>query len=269
MPNVLYRDHMGHDLAVVNDARISFAAETGAKGWKTVDTHQPDEGARTQSQVPELEKRDKGLIRFLARGCRSDEWEAALSRSVAKDGFASREEAEAFLKHIKRMPTHWTPFGHQMIKLRVKAPTNIRTQCYKHKIGMVENEESRRYIKATPEIFIPEYRLAPETDIKQGSAGPHPDAEKWKQVYKDHTSEAVRLYEQMLAASIAPEQARFVLPQGAIVNWVWTGSLYAFAEFYNKRSDRGHAQGEVADIADEVSEVIRPLFPVSWDALTQ
>ena len=72
----------------------------------------------------------------------------------------------------------------------------------------------------------------------------------------------------MIAAGICPEQARFILPQGCEVNWVWTGSLYAFANAYNQRSD-SHAQKEVQELFKQVDEIIAPLYPVSWAALTR
>lgn len=76
------------------------------------------------------------------------------------------------------------------------------------------------------------------------------------------------LYERMLADDIAPEQARLVLPQGAMVNWLWTGNLFAYANFYNKRSDP-HAQGENQELAELVKAIVEPLYPVSWAALTR
>lgn len=78
----------------------------------------------------------------------------------------------------------------------------------------------------------------------------------------------VRLYSRMVEAGIAPEQARLVLPQGAMVNWIWTGNLLAFANFFNKRSD-SHAQQEIQGLAHAVAAIVEPLFPVSWAALTK
>jgi thymidylate synthase (FAD) len=169
----------------------------------------------------------------------------------------------------KRMPTHWTPFGQQVIKLRMKAPVPVRTQCFKSKMGFVENEESRRYIDSTPELFTPEFRERPEGSIKQGSGGIHHHNSVWQQRYSVMCDRALGMYEAMIEDGVAPEQARFVLPQGVYVNWVWTGSLYAFAEFYNKRHDRNHAQGEIADLADAISPIMQALFPISWEALTK
>jgi thymidylate synthase (FAD) len=78
----------------------------------------------------------------------------------------------------------------------------------------------------------------------------------------------IRRYEKAIDDGICPEQARFMLPQGCEVNWVWTGSLFAFANFYNQRSD-SHAQKEIQELAEQVGEIIEPLFPVAWPALTR
>jgi len=164
---------------------------------------------------------------------------------------------------------HWTPFAHTSITLRMKAPVPIRTQCFKHKQGLVENEESRRYISSTPELFVPDhFRCKAEGSAKQGSAGIHPLSDGAKQAYVALCSDAIALYESFIEGGICPEQARFVLPQGVQVNWIWTGNLYAFANFYLKRTD-AHAQQEVQRLAQMVGDVIAPLFPVSWKALTQ
>lgn len=90
----------------------------------------------------------------------------------------------------------------------------------------------------------------------------------WIKRYELTTLACVDYYSQMIKSGICPEQARFILPQGTQVNWVWTGSLYAFANFYNQRSD-SHAQKEIQELAEEVSEIIKPLYPVSWATLTE
>lgn len=174
---------------------------------------------------------------------------------------------ESLLRFLARHD-HWTPFAHTAIKFRVGAPVPIRTQCFKHKIGMVENEESRRYIKTTPELYVPDvFRKAPEGSVKQGSAGPHPMNARLRTAYKNLCMAAIREYEDWVANDVAPEQARFLLPQGVMVNWIWTGNLVGFANFYRKRSDP-HAQKEVQEIAERVGLLIEPLFPHSWKALT-
>ena len=188
--------------------------------------------------------------------------------SFAKTALEFTDQDARLIRYLA-VNDHWTPFAHTAIQLRVAAPVPIRTQCFKHKIGLVENEESRRYISTRPEIYSPDqFRATPVGSIKQGSADRHESSEGWRQEYIRLTGDCVDLYMQMVEDGVCPEQARFVLPQGAIVNWIWTGNLVAFANFYNKRIDT-HAQQEVRDVAVIVDTLIRPLFPVSWDALTQ
>jgi len=194
---------------------------------------------------------------------RESEWEIT-------DKFGNFKLADRDTKLINYLATHdhWTPFAHTALKFRVAAPVPIRTQCFKHKIGMVENEESRRYISTTPEIFIPEFfRAKPEGSIKQGSGDEHKDSEYWIEQYKQATTFSVNTYLRMLNDNVCPEQARFILPQGAIVNWIWTGNLVSFANFFNKRTDP-HAQREVQVVAELVGKEVEAIFPVSWKALT-
>lgn len=247
-----YIDHMGDDKRVVDVARISF-------------------GPLKRETTPE---QDASLIRFLANGVTSKDKENILQ--VISNGFDKSSESKKFAlecaqvlyEDIRHQAVHWTPFAHTAITLRMKAPIPVRTQAFKHKQGMVENEESRRYISSTPEIFIPEFRQKPEGSIKQGSASIHPKNKGLQEAYKFHTEQSVAVYKWMLEEGVAPEQARFILPQGAMVNWIWTGNLLAFANFFNKRSD-SHAQQEIQDLAHAVAAIVEPLFPVSWAALTK
>ena len=229
-----YISHMGDDLSVVNAARVSFDKTSE---WEWECCGKPFQGMSAPEccglPEPRLKDADARLICYLA-------------------------------KH-----DHWTPFAHTSISLRMKAPVPIRTQCFKHKQGLVENEESRRYISSTPELFVPEYfRAKPEGSIKQGSGEKHPHSDGAKEAYVAMCMDAIALYESFVEGGICPEQARFVLPQGCQVNWIWTGNLYAFANFYLKRTDP-HAQVEIQQLAKQVGEIIEPLFPTSWKALTQ
>ena len=148
------------------------------------------------------------------------------------------------------------------------APVPVRVQCFKHKIGFSESEESRRYINSRPAYYLPENFRSAAASVKQGSAGTHEASEEWLKKYAWQCEDAIDLYEDMIKNNVCPEQARFVLPQGCEVNWVWTGSLYAYANFYNQRAD-SHAQVEIQELAAQVNDIIAPLYPVSWQALTQ
>lgn len=78
---------------------------------------------------------------------------------------------------------------------------------------------------------------------------------------------ALQSYQTLLAIGVAPEQARFVLPQGVYTEWYWTGSLAAYARFVNQRSS-SYAQKEIQVYAEMIKEIMFDLFPVSSAALT-
>lgn len=157
---------------------------------------------------------------------------------------------------------HWTPFAHTAITVRMTAPVPIRTQCFKHKFGFVENEESRRYVSYTPEYFVPEFREAADNK-KQGSGGLLSENYHIQGYYRKCVDKAIVAYEELLKCGVCEEQARFVLPQGCMVNWYWTGSLSAFARFYSQRS-KPDAQVEIQQLAQQVDKIISPLFPEAW-----
>lgn len=239
-----YIHHSLSDRDVANFARQSFG--------KTADEF--------------TDEQNHNLIKYLARGMPSKEWGALLNQM---DGSAAdtEEGRHGLAVYLRSIPEHWVPFGHPTISIRMQAPVPIARQLFKHKIGFVESEESRRYISSTPELYIPETFREAAANVKQGSAGEHKHSGYYKTEYMTVCNRAIDLYEAMIRDGICPEQARFVLPQGCEVNWVWTGSLYAYANMYNQRAD-SHAQKETQNLAAEIDQIIAPLYPVSWAALT-
>ena len=190
--------------------------------------------------------------------------------SFAADGLEFDGGRDSGLINYLAKHHHWTPFAHTSITVRMTAPVPIRTQCFKHKVGFSENEESRRYISSSPKFFIPQqFRKHPEGSVKQGSGEDmHPTGNKyWRRHFQSNNSMCLDSYEMAIAGGMCPEQARFLLPQGMEVSWYWTGSLSAYARFFTQRTDP-HAQQEIKILALEVGEILKPLYPVSWGALT-
>lgn len=238
----VYENHYLSDKDVANFARQSFA--------KLADNFS--------------ESQNNSLIKFLARGMASGNWESLIEEM---QNIPSKEHAKALAVYLRKIPEHWVPFGHPHISIRMQAPVPIARQAFKHKIGFLESEESRRYISTRPVLHVPGAFRASAENVKQGSAGIHPFSEDWIRLYKNKCEDMIDTYEQAIADGVCPEQARFFLPQGVEVNWLWTGSLYAFANFYNQRSD-SHAQREIQELAADIDSIIAPLYPVSWAALT-
>ena len=70
----------------------------------------------------------------------------------------------------------------------------------------------------------------------------------------------------MLDEGVCAEQARMILPQNTMTEWIWSGSLYAFARVCNLRLD-SHTQRETQDVAKLISGCMKEIFPVSWEVL--
>jgi flavin-dependent thymidylate synthase len=132
-----------------------------------------------------------------------------------------------------------------------------------------ENEISRRYVTLEPEFYDPTWRTKPEGGAKQGSEDfmVREGAAISNIVYRRAINQCLKSYNYLLKRGVAPEQARFVLPQGMYTEWYWTGSLAAYARFYKQRTDP-HAQWEIQEYSKAIGKIIEPLFPVSWKHLT-
>ena len=167
-------------------------------------------------------------------------------------------------KLIKYLATHEhkSPFNHCFVSFRVKAPIFVARQLVKHKF-LPWNEVSRRYVDDEPEFFIPEVWRKRAENVKQGSSeeGVEVGYNNWV-----ICEGQLATYKAMLFEGVCPEQARMVLPQNTMTEWIWSGSLGAFADMCRLRLD-SHSQKETREVAEKVAESLRKLFPVSFDAL--
>jgi thymidylate synthase (FAD) len=172
---------------------------------------------------------------------------------------------------------HWTPFSHPQITMRYTVPIFVARQEFKHIVGFTRNEVSRRYVDDTPEFYVPTtWRSRPEGSVKQGSGGEF-TGYVWTEenegldagmdtAYNYALDACMDTYKKAIKVGIAPEQARMVLPQSMYTSYYVTGSLAAFARFVKQRTDP-HAQVEIQELAKMVDKVIKPLYPISWEAL--
>lgn len=186
--------------------------------------------------------------------------------SFAKEVSEFDLEKDSKLINYLAKHNHFTPLAHTSVTIRVKAPIFMARQFVKHQIGLVWNEESRRYIDDEPEFYIPSVLRGRPVNAKQGSSEDLVSSELFTQMILTESKNCLDLYNRLLDADVAPEQARMVLPQNTMTNWMWTGSLVAFSRVVNLRLDV-HAQKEAQELAAMIGDVVSPLYPVSWKAL--
>jgi thymidylate synthase (FAD) len=178
-----------------------------------------------------------------------------------------KDSEERLIKYLAQHG-HWTPFGHPQLQFRISAPIFVARQLMKHQIGLVWNEVSRRYVDYAPQFYIPDQNewRGRSVNAKQGSAGPaHVDSCTDVEVKALHQN-AEAVYNKLLEANVAPEQARLVLPLSLYTEWYWTGSLFAFSRVCNLRLSED-AQEETRTVATQIAAECAQLFPISWKYL--
>ena len=266
----------GSDLTAVNAARKSFGKRSDwAYKIKESCVDLEKDLWKEVSREPFLKDRDKRLIEFLARGMTADDFDGfleAVSNSGAwNSGYLSVggenvEELKELLWQWRNTPEHTSPFGHCFLSFEIKVPMFLARQLVKHKF-LRWSEYSRRYITDDVEFYEHEYRESVE-DKKQGSGGTHKDTEHWQKQATIANGRQLELYDSMIEADVAPEQARGVLPADLMTAVTWSGSLDAFSEMCKLRLG-SDAQKEAQFVAKEVYKVLKEHYPVSAKCLVE
>lgn len=189
--------------------------------------------------------------------------------SMAKESLAMCESDEKLIHYLAKHK-HWTPFAHVQFKFRISMPIFVAREYFRHTVGLVRNEVSRRYVDTPPDFWTPKgaWRGRAE-NVKQGSGDllPEEDCDEATSLYWEAVSVCAENYQGMLDIGVCPEQARAIIPQAMMTEFIETGSLAAYARIYGLRSDP-HAQKEIQEYAHAIGEVIALIVPVSWAALT-
>jgi thymidylate synthase (FAD) len=236
MMNVELVDSMGSDLSVVNAARVSMDKESE---WELI-------GEREVQIYPDLP---------------SDVQDKLAPMMI--DVYGLKEGDKKLISYLARHK-HWTPFAHTTVSLRLKAPIFVARQLGKHQVGLVWNEVSRRYVDSPPEFYLPEVWRERAENVKQGSKEEGLKEDVVGGTDLNYFCKA--FYYDLLDSGVCPEQARMVLPQSMMTEWIWTGNLVALANMCKLRLD-SHTQKETRDVAQMVNDIIGPLYPVSWKEL--
>jgi thymidylate synthase (FAD) len=163
---------------------------------------------------------------------------------------------------------HWSPFAHTCLSFRIKAPIFVARQLAKHQVGLAWNEVSRRYVTVEPEAWKPDGLRKAAENVKQGSSDELVQNERLTVDMMYAMDIATRTYNTLLREGVCPEQARAVLPQGMMTEWIWTGSLYAFFRVVQQRT-APTAQKETYEVARYIDVACFHRFPICWAALVR
>ncbi len=226
---VTYIDHMGHDIRVVDAARVSFKKMSD---WEYIH----DETGEVIGK--DVYESDQKLIRYLAT---HNHWTPFSHVQITL-----REKVPIFV--ARQRFKHMVGFTYNEVSRRYvdDAPEFFMPDQWRKRATNAKQGSSDEVVTA----------LEDWNPIKIDEA------------YQELIDFASRLYETMIDNGVAPEQARIVLPQSMYTEYYVTGSLAAWARAYKLRID-AHAQKEIRQLAVRWDELLHDIkeLEYSWTAL--
>lgn len=188
--------------------------------------------------------------------------------SLGKEVTEMSDKDARLIRYLVRHD-HVSPFFHPQARFRIKMPIWMAREWYRHTVGFARNEVSRRYVDEPPTFHLPEHLRTRAPGKKQGSNDDvHPETCLLRDVMAETTRNAMVTYQSLLDHNVPPEQARMILPQNMMTEFIETGSLAGYARLVGLRTGPD-AQAEIREVAQRVSDLLATRFPVSWPALVQ
>ena len=219
---------------------------------------------------------DVELVKHSARDA-----DVLFAARVSTKGEASLADVEAdatasagLIRYLMR-DRHGSPFEHAVMTFYVSAPLFVFREFQRHRMASY-NEESGRYRQMRPVFYVP----GPERRLQQvGKPGAYDFVEGTPEqhaVVVERTQQAClaawSAYEDMLAAGVAREVARIVLPLSLYSSMYVTvnaRSLMNFLSLRTKREDStfpSYPQREIEMVAEQMESAWAALMPVTHAA---
>jgi thymidylate synthase (FAD) len=207
-----------------------------------------------------------GYIRLLDSMGSDDD--IVYSARMSYDG-QGRSSSRKLIRRMMRKG-HTSPFEMCELKFEVKAPIFVARQWLRHRTANA-NELSGRFAEAADEFYEPPaggWRLQSAVNKQASSDKVLSEGEEGELTfgYRNAYAKSYAQYGLALSKGVAREIARTVLPVGTYTKFVWKCDLSNILRFIELRSDREHAQSEIADFADVIAEVVRMKFPLTYEA---
>lgn len=158
---------------------------------------------------------------------------------------------------------HTSPFEHNQLSFRIKAPLFVIRQWMRHRMNSY-NEISYRYVKSALEFYVPTVWRDQDHKNRQGSVGGAVRPE-YTQKFNEALQTITKTYEELLAQDVCREQARGILPLCTYSEFIFTTNLHSLMHFIRLRTHPG-AQYEIRVYAQTMLEMAEKHFPVTLKA---
>ncbi|MFI6086087.1 FAD-dependent thymidylate synthase [Streptomyces sp. NPDC051217] len=185
------------------------------------------------------------------------------------------ERSKGLINFLMR-DRHGSPFEHNSMTFLISAPIFVFREFMRHRVGWSYNEESGRYRELQPVFYVPD---SSRKLVQEGRPG--------KYVFVDGTQEQQDLteramtesyrrsyeaYQEMLAAGVAREVARAVLPVGLYSSMYATCNARSLMHFLGLRTQHEAAtvpsfpQREIEMVGEKMEEQWARLMPLTHAA---
>lgn len=187
--------------------------------------------------------------------------------SISGEGVKATSSDEKLIRYLWKNK-HTTPFEAVELKFHVKCPIFIARQWMRHRTFSY-NEVSARYSELPEEYYIPKHAdIRQQSDHNKQCSGVGLDKARQhliQGVIERCTEACWSGYKAALAAGVARETARMVLPLNTYTQFMTKGNLRNWLHFVSLR-DHEHAQMEIRVYAEAMSKMIERVCPLAWAA---
>ncbi|WP_367130961.1 MULTISPECIES: FAD-dependent thymidylate synthase [Streptomyces] len=178
------------------------------------------------------------------------------------------ERSKGLINYLMR-DRHGSPFEHNSMTFFISAPIFVFREFMRHRVGWSYNEESGRYRELLPVFYVPD---AERKLVQEGRPGKYvfvegTDAqhELTTRVMENTYREAYEAYQEMLAAGVAREVARSVLPVGLFSSMYATCNARSLMHFLGLRTQ--HEQAAVPSFPQREIEMVGEKMEAEWAKL--
>ena len=190
---------------------------------------------------------------------------------VARVSNPNNQENEKFAGLLRYciQHQHWSVFEQAHMTLEIETTRGLAAQILRHR-SFTFQEFSQRYADSSlieEKIPVPELRRQDKKNRQNSTDDVDPHLRQHYEIEMQKIFDRLmELYKQMLAAGVAKECARFVLPLATPTRIYMTGSVRSWAHYISLRSGHG-TQKEHMDIANACKAIFCEQFPVVSEAL--
>ena len=204
-------------------------------------------------------------------------WAARVSTAgeTTLDKVGESSDRDAGLINYLARERHGSPFEHTSMTFFISAPIFVFREFMRHRIASY-NEESGRYRELRPVFYIPnkDRKL-----VQVGKTGAYTfvdgSPEQLKitvDAIKDSCTFAYENYQKILAAGVAREVARAVLPVTLYSSMYVTMNARALMNFLSLRTSSegshfpSYPQREIEMVAEKMEKYFAQLMPMTYEA---